>query len=255
MAYEDAYDRTIALAYDPEYSVIRDPVGDRAFYAELAREAGGPVLELGCGTGRVLLPIAREGIAAVGLDASAAMLDVLRSKDPPPNLTLVQGTMTDFDLGAGRFPLVFSAFRPFQHLCSIEEQLATLACVRRHLAPGGIFAFDVFAPSYAACAVAEEPEQGDARVLYGDVELRRYATVRRDLVTQMIHVRFRHERWRGETLLSEEASEVHMRWFHRFELEHLLARAGFVIAAMYGGFDRRPYDAVGEMIILAKAAG
>src|SRR3984885_10584341 len=106
MAYTDLYDRTLALAYDPEYSVIRDPSGDRAFYADLARETGGPVLELGCGTGRVLLPIAEAGIACVGLDRSPSMLDVLRDKHPPPNLEVVEGSMTSFDLGAGRFQLV-----------------------------------------------------------------------------------------------------------------------------------------------------
>lgn len=96
MAYEDAYQRTIARNYDAEYAVIRDPSGDRAFYADRARETGGPVLELACGTGRVLLPIAREGIPCVGLDLSTAMLDVLRAKDPPPNLELVEGSMTDY---------------------------------------------------------------------------------------------------------------------------------------------------------------
>jgi SAM-dependent methyltransferase len=256
MAHEDVlYDQALALAYDPEYTVIRDPSGDREHYAHLAHETGGPVLELGCGTGRVLLPIAAEGIACVGLDLSPAMLDVLRSKHPPSNLEIVQGSMTDFDLGAGRFRLIFSAFRAFQHRCTVEEQIAALACVRRHLAPGGVFAFDVFAPNLARLALAEEAEQGDARVQDGDVEIRRYATIRRDPVTQVMRVRFRHERWRDDALVSEELSEVNMRWFHRFELEHLLARAGFAVAALYGGFDLRPYDAVGDMVILAKSAG
>ena len=85
------------------------------------------MLELGCGTGRVLLPIARLDVACVGLDLSPGMLDVLRSKAPPPNLTLVQASMTDFDLGTERFQLVFSAFRAFQHLYTVEEQLAALA--------------------------------------------------------------------------------------------------------------------------------
>src|SRR5262245_12593437 len=152
---DDTYDRSIAQSYDAEYAVIRDPSGDRAFYADLAREAGGPVLELGCGTGRVLLPIAREGlvVACVGLDLSANMLDVLRAKGPPDNLSLVQASMTAFDLGEARFHLVFAAFRAFQHLCTVDEQLAALACVRRHLAPGGRFAFDVFAPDLARTAV------------------------------------------------------------------------------------------------------
>ena len=72
---------------------MRNPSGDVAFYGELARASGGPVLELGCGTGRTLLPIAQAGIHCVGVDASPAMLAVLRQKSPPPNLELVEGRM------------------------------------------------------------------------------------------------------------------------------------------------------------------
>ena len=96
------------------------------FYRRLARESGGPVLELGCGTGRVLLPIAADGIACTGLDPSEAMLEELRRKRPPRNLRLVSGRMQDFDLAPERFALVFSAFRAFQHLLSVEDQLACL---------------------------------------------------------------------------------------------------------------------------------
>src|SRR3954463_15753251 len=110
MAYDDTYQRAIARSYDAEYAVTRDASGDCAFYAALAREAGGPVLELACGTGRVLLPIAREGIPCVGLDHSQAMLDVLRSRDPPPNLELALASMTDYDMGTARFRLIYAAF-------------------------------------------------------------------------------------------------------------------------------------------------
>lgn len=254
MSAADTYDRSIAESYDAEYAVLRDPSGDQAFYADLARASGGPVLELGCGTGRVILPIAREGIPCVGLDLSPTMLDVLRAKDPPGNLELVQAPMTDFDLGAARFRLIFSAFRPLQHLCTVEEQLATLACVRRHLAPGGRFAFDLFAPNLARTAIEEEPEQEDVRAPDGDGEIRRFARVRRDLATQVLTVVYRHERWVGGAKVSEGTSELRMRWFHRYEVEHLLARAGFEVEALYGKFDRRPFDAKGEMIFVTRAA-
>ena len=255
MAYDERYQQAIARNYDAEYAVIRDPSGDRAFYASLARETGGPVLELACGTGRVLLPIAREGIPCVGLDHSRAMLDVLRSKDPPPNLELVEAPMTDFDLGDGRFRLVFAAFRGFQHLLSVDEQLTTLACARRHLAPGGVLAFDVFAPDPARIAIAEVPEHEDVRAEEDDEEVRRFSTIWNDQATQVMRVRFRHERWRAGVMVSDEATEIRMRWFWRFELEHLLARTGFTLDAMYGDFDRRPFDAKKEMIGVARATG
>src|SRR5215470_962310 len=97
-----------ARFYDAAYATLRDPCGDAEFYRDLARETGGPVLELGCGTGRVLLPIAQEGMACTGLDLSPAMLAALRRKNPPPTLRLVEAPMQDFDLGPDRFRLVLA---------------------------------------------------------------------------------------------------------------------------------------------------
>jgi SAM-dependent methyltransferase len=250
----DTYDRAMAESYDAEYAQIRDPSGDRAFYAALARAGGGPVLELGCGTGRLLLPIAALGLPCVGLDVSPTMLDVLRAKAPPPNVRLVEGSMSDFDLGADRFALVFAGFRSFQHLLTVDEQLAALACVRRHLAPGGRFAFDVFVPDLARTAAAEEPEREDVRAPDGEDELRRFTRVRRDHVCQVLEVTMRHERWRAGAKVQEGVSKLELRWFWRYEVEHLLARAGLAIEALHGGFAGEPYDATRELIVVARAA-
>jgi len=254
MAYEPEYDAVHARYYDGTYAALRGPDAD--FYLHLARETGGPVLELGCGTGRVLLPIVRAGLECVGLDCSPAMLDVLRAKEPPPNLRLVTAAMQDFDLRPQRFALVFSAFRPLQHLYSVEDQLACLACVRRVLAPDGRFAFDVFVPDLARLAVKDEPEYEENRFPDGEDEIVRFATIRRDHADQMMDVTMRMERRRDGVPVGEEFERFRMRWYHRFELEHLLARAGFEIAALYGGFDRRPYDrAANDAVIVARLAG
>jgi SAM-dependent methyltransferase len=164
--------------------------------------------------------------------------------------------MQDFDLRPQRFALVFSAFRPLQHLYSVDDQLACLACVRRVLAPEGRFAFDVFVPDLARIAVEEEPEYEEDRFREGDDEIVRFTTIRRDLPTQMMDVTMRMERRRDGVPVGEEFERFRMRWYHRFELEHLLARAGFEIAALYGGFDRRPYDrAANDAVIVARLAG
>ena len=211
------------------------------------------MLEIGCGTGRVLLPIARTGLACVGLDASPAMLDVLRAKEPPPNLRTVMARMQDFDLAPERFRLVFSAFRAFQHLYTVEDQLACLACVRRALAPGGLLAFDVFAPDLARLAQREEPEHDEGRFPDGGDEIVRVTTVRRHLSTQTQDVTMRLERRRDGAVVGAEIERFGMRWYHRYELEHLLARAGFEIVALHGGFDRRAYDGDSkEMVFIAR---
>ncbi len=244
----DGYEGLLARNYDALYGVMRDPSGDAAFYRALAQETNGPVLELACGTGRVLLPIAALGIPCVGVDASPAMLAVLRAKNPPPNLELVEARMESFDLGGRQFGLVTCPFRAFLHLLDVEAQLAALASVRRHLAPGGIFAFDVFDPKLAWLIAPGDTERLDATFRRDGVEIRRFAKTRTDLATQIMEVTFRFE--------PEEAAgntTVQLRWFYRYELEHLLARAGFTDVTIYGGYDKRPWRSEGETVIVARA--
>jgi len=163
-----------ASSYDviPDFGLLYDSVPlyaarkDIGFYVQEATAQGGPVLDLGCGTGRMLLPIARAGRAVVGLDASRQMLARCREKlaaEPEvvrARVTLHEGNVRAFDLGA-EFALVIAPFRIFQHLTTIEEQLGFLAAVLRHLAPGGRFVFDVFNPKFAALTGADGVERED----------------------------------------------------------------------------------------------
>jgi len=241
---DEEYGRATARFYDAAYERLPQLDGsDARFYRGLAHECGAPVLELGCGTGRVLLDLAREGLPCTGLDASQHMLERLRQKSTFPSLRLVHAPMQRFDLPGERFGLIFAAFRPFQHLYTVEDQLACLACVRRHLASGGRFAFDVFAPKLARMAVPEEPEQEDLRFELDGEEVVRHAAVSRDVGAQLLTVRFRYERRREGSVVGNEHANFRMRWFWRFELEHLLARAGFAEVEIFGDFDRRPVAA------------
>ena len=251
----ERYGRVTARYYDRVYSELRDPVGDVEFYLGLARKAQGPVLELGVGTGRVLLRIAAEGFPCTGLDLSPAMLEALRGKAPPPTLRLVCGPMQEFDLGSDRFSLVLAPFRAFQHLCTVEDQLGCLTCVQRHLSPDGAFAFDVFAPRLESLASTERPEEEDARFNFEGEEVIRYTAVTHDRVGQILQVRMRYERRQGDSVVGEDVTEFRMRYFFRYELEHLLARAGFDRVEFYGDFDGRPYDYVsGHTIAVARPA-
>lgn len=128
--------------------------GEIDFYRQLAVESGGPVLELGFGTGRVGLEIARAGVEVVGLDLSVPMLDRAREKlaaepdDVRERVTLVRANMHDFTLDR-QFALIYVPFRAFLHLKTQEEQRAALACVRGHLTDGGRFAGNFFRPDPA----------------------------------------------------------------------------------------------------------
>jgi SAM-dependent methyltransferase len=237
----DEYDRITARYYDAAYAALPSLGDDVDFYRSLARETGGPVLEIGCGTGRVLERVAADGFACTGLDASPAMLDRLRER-VGDRVRLVQSDMRDFDLGEDRFPLIFSAFRPFQHLVSVEDQLRCLACVRAHLAPAGRFAFDVFNPRLERMADDEEPEIEDLRFSQDGEQVVRYARVERDRPQQSFRVFFRYERHAGGRVAGNDHTEFRMRWFFRYELEHLMIRGGFSDVEIYGDFDRSPVE-------------
>ncbi|HVG86353.1 MAG TPA: methyltransferase domain-containing protein [Vicinamibacterales bacterium] len=141
-----------AALYDHEYKRRR---ADVLFYRDLARrvvgDSGGPILELGCGTGRVTVPLARDGHRVVALDQSEAMLaglEARRARLPAvarERITVVRGDLRDFALGR-RFPLIIAAFNVLEHLYTRVELDACLRAVRRHLAPDGCFAFDVQLP-------------------------------------------------------------------------------------------------------------
>src|SRR5262245_56439435 len=128
---------------------------DVAFFLDEAVGAGGPVLELGCGTGRVLIPIARAGVEIVGVDASAPMLNICRDRllqeleAVQARVTLVHADMRSFALDR-RFTLATIPFRPFQHLLTVDDQLACLSAIRRHLVDGGRLILDLFNPSLDA---------------------------------------------------------------------------------------------------------
>ena len=236
---------------------------DVAFFVEAARESGGPVLEVGCGTGRVLVPTAREGLEITGLDLSPHMLKVCRerlegeSQEVRARVRLVEADMRGFDLGR-TFRLVTLPFRPFQHLLTVEDQLACLGCLRRHLQPGGRLILDVFNPSLEGLTrqnlgeeIAPEPEfvMPDGRRV-----VRKHKMVARDFFQQVIRTDLvyyvTHPDGRQERLVHALA----MRYFFRFEAGHLLARAGFEVEQLYADYDKSPYGSKdpGELIFVAR---
>jgi ubiquinone/menaquinone biosynthesis C-methylase UbiE len=143
-----------AARYERDMGRFRDSVDDIPFYVELARQAaerGEAVLELGCGTGRVTIPMAQVGADVTGLDSSPAMLDIARAKAQQAGVavTWVEGDMANFELGR-MFGLVTIPFRSFLHLVTDEEHRECLAAIHRHLVPGGQVALNFYVPSSAS---------------------------------------------------------------------------------------------------------
>jgi SAM-dependent methyltransferase len=259
---------------DDEYAAIADlydsviPYRDRPdvdFFVEAAVQASGPVLEIGCGTGRVLVPIARAGVDIVGLDLSPHMLAVCRqrlqreSAAVQSKARLVQADMRDFDLSR-TFRLITLPFRPFQHLVSVGDQRSCLDTIRRHLDENGRLILDLFNPSLDALAsrregqeIGEEPESSTAD---GRRIVRRHKIVAHDRFNQINHVEIlyyiTHPDGREEHLVHSFA----MRYLFRFEAEHLLARCGFEVEQLYADFDKNPYGSKypGDLIFVARKA-
>ena len=256
-----------ASSYDaiPNFGLLYDHVPlylertDVGFYVEESKAARGPVLELGCGTGRILVPIARAGSTIVGLDSSTHMLERCRAnlaREPAAlqqRVTLQQRDMHDFDLGA-QFPLIIAPFRVFQHLTTVAAQLRFLAKVTHHLAPGGRFIFDVFNPRFDILVGADGVEREDTP----EQRLPDGRTFRRSY-------RIARVRWVDQVSESELIYYVagkryvqafEMRWFLPAELQHLLARAGFRVRHVYGDFARGPLvDGAPEQVVVATNLG
>jgi SAM-dependent methyltransferase len=254
------FDPAVAGAYDDEIerldAVIRDDV---PFYVALAEQAaivGQGVLELGCGTGRVTLPIARAGVDVVGLDNAGPMLDVARGKaGGASNPRWVQGDMTDFDLGQ-RFGLVIIPFRSFLLLLTVEQQKACLARIHEHLGSGGRLALNIFNPSILAIA-DWLGNKGDRwqRSQTGPKQ-ERWVNRRYDPASQELNeTRTEVELSDVGAVIQRTERNLRLRWVWRYEMEHLLTLGGFEVEALYGWFDGSPFtDESSEMIWVAKRA-
>jgi SAM-dependent methyltransferase len=237
MPYEG--ESAITRFYDGDYAHFRTPSGDVAFYVEEALRAKGPVLELGCGTGRVLIPTAEKGVRITGVDGSEAMLARLRARLPKADVHV--GDLRDFDLKR-RFALVTIPFRPIAHVLDAADHVRVFENVRRHLAPEGRLLFDFFHPKLAFLT-APRPEKLDFERAEGDLRVRRYSRTTPHVSRQVNDVTLRWEVEHRDGRIEREESRFEMRWFYRFELEHLLARAGFRDVTIYGDFERRPFAA------------
>ncbi len=257
------YDRAPFIPEFYDYVVPYATRSDVAFYVEAARKHGGPALELGCGTGRILVPTARAGIEISSLDASERMLAVCRARleaepaDVRQRADLHHADIRGFDLGR-TFRLVTLPFRPFQYLLSIEDQLACLNTIRRHLEPNGALVFDLFNPSVHALAKTPDPADSDEEPAFvhpdGRRVIRRNRILERDLANQTFTGELiydvTHPGGRSERLVHQ----YRLRYLFRFEAEHLLERAGFAIDELYSDFDQAPYGSryPGELIFVAR---
>jgi SAM-dependent methyltransferase len=209
------------------------------FYQELAEQTGGPVLEIGCGTGRLTIPLARAGIVVTGLDIVPGMLERARQKAGDLPVRWVEADVRQFQLDT-RFRLIFATTGVIEHMLARGDQEALLARVREHLAPGGLFALDVALPRLVSGGemVEEQPwfsyedEQGRMVQVSG--------TSRYDPATQ-INVETAVRRWRdGDDREQVHRAPLALRFSELHEVVELLEHSGFTVMAQYGDYQRGP---------------
>jgi SAM-dependent methyltransferase len=226
------------------------------FYVGLAREAKGPVLDIACGTGRILLPCLQAGVDIEGLDFYEAMLKTLRAKASALGLspTLHRADMSDFRLSR-KFALAMIPFNAFIHNMTQESQIRCLTLCREHLLPGGMLAFDTFFP---ALEYVSTPEK--TRVLEGELPhpqtglpMRMYDTRSIDRVAQTQHSLNELELLAADGSIATVHRSQHVgRFFYKQEMELLVRLAGFARWEICGGFDRRPLTReTDDLIVLA----
>ena len=241
------------ITFDP-YSILVDFYDhwaephneDIPFYVKQATSVRGPVVELGVGTGRVAIPIAAAGKEVIGVDVSGAMLTEAARRAAAQGvagrITFVEEDMRTF-VAEQPVELVIVPFRTFSHLLTVEDQLAGLASIKRSLAAGGRLVLDLFVPDPQV-----QVAQDGRRTTHGrfvDERGRRcemWGLPEYDVTSQLLHLRVGLDVYDDDRQVDTIETGFDLRATHRYEFEHLLARAGFEREALYGWFDERPLE-------------
>jgi SAM-dependent methyltransferase len=231
---------------------------DLPLYLELAAAQGDRVLELACGTGRVLVPLARAGHRVVGIDTSPAMLARARAKlatagrSVAARARLLEGDMRDFALDEV-FDLAIIPSQSFAYLLRRADQQRVLAAVAAHLRPGGLLALHLLNPTPAW--LSEPPGSLRQDIAHHDpaqglTVARTEAVVSTDLASQVRVIRSAYEIVADDGSLRKRFVEWPYRYTYRFEAEHLLERAGFTIEGVYGGPGREAFTSDSRWLFL-----
>jgi SAM-dependent methyltransferase len=240
-----------ARFYDLDYAGMD---ADLLMIQHLAASCDGPILELACGTGRILEPLAAKGYQVTGVDVSPAMLALARQKLGAAGLAasvdLVEQDMRELELDQ-TFALIFAVSSSFQHLLTLDDQLEALARIRRHLKPGGLFLVDLFNPDLDRLLqvggqvtlekVMIDPETGH--------QVSKFHSQTVDLGEQIVYITLIMDEMDDKGQVRRTMFPFPLRLLFRGELELLLRHAGLNLEALYGSFDLDEYEGDSERLI------
>lgn len=230
----DIYDRMNDFAFDLE------------FYKKWCGKNPGPVLELCCGTGRLTLPLKKAGIDIMGLDFSDSMLERAKKKaaDERLDIELVQGDMRTFKLGK-KFSTIFIPFNSLQNTYTISDVALVLQNVRDHLAPDGLFLFDLFNPSIHMMVEREKKEMEAFRFHLDDGQpIVVHERCNYDSASQVNRVK-----WTFTIGEEEFVEQLDMRCFFPLEMDALLRYNNWDILEKFGSFDEERFHSKSSKMI------
>lgn len=240
----------LAPYYDWEHA---DYDADIPLYQDFARRTGGPILELACGSGRLMAPLLELGERVVGLDSSGPMLERARQMLGRAGLlgraALLQADVRGFELDE-RFQLAIYGLDSFGLLQDVEDQLAALRRIRHHLAPGGLLILDLSNGNGRGAEPTDELvlqyEGADPRT---GLPLSKWTARSTDHGEQVDHYTYFYDEVGEDRVVRRSTVRLDLRYFGRFELELLLRQADLVPEAFYGAYDLTPYMAGSERLI------
>ncbi|HFB52447.1 MAG TPA: class I SAM-dependent methyltransferase [Anaerolineae bacterium] len=246
---------TIARYYDLIYA---DRTDDIEMWLALAAESGTDILEIGCGTGRVTIPLLEAGFRVTGIDLSADALAAAQKKidagDFGEQATLVQADMRKFSLSRTDFDMAFIPINTIMHCLTIADQQSTLKTVHRHLRPGGWLVVDVYHPYPPALAEADGRVELAKQFTTPDGNTMQWFVSRQlQLDEQIQQVTFLLDEMDETGNMRRHTLSFPMRYVHRFEMELLLNGTGFAVAEILGDYDQSLFYAESpRMIFLAQ---
>jgi len=227
-------------------------VPDVPFWLEVAGKVGGPILELGCGTGKIAIPFAEAGHEVVGIDLAEGMLRQARAKVVDRDLPVCfrHADMTNFSLEK-RFSLILIPSNSLCHLLTIDDVEACFRQVSDHLAEDGIFAIDVFVPNLQM--LLQDPEEEQPFSEYDDPDGRGRVVVTTKSVYEPDTQIRRNRTFHQVAGVLERTGRLDMRMYFPQELEALLRYNGFRVVEKYGGYDRSAFSrSSGKQVVLAR---
>lgn len=246
----------IARYYDLLFGDLDE---DWAMWKTFSMATAGPILEVGCGTGRLLLPLAEAGQPLTGIDLSETALDAAGAKIEAAGLTrqvrLHHADMRGFDLPQKNFALALIPLNTFMHCQTTDEQLSTLRAIQRHLRPDGQLIIDLFYPDPTLLAEADgrlyfEGETIDE--LTGHT-VQWYWRHEIDLAEQMRHLTYILDEIDQEGWVRRAQLPFSLRYVYRYEMELLLRASGFSLETLYGSYDLDPFHSQSaKMIFVAR---